>query len=905
MAIGAYAFYNCESLRSVALGNGITKVSDFAFYNCKSLTTVMLGDNITSIGDSAFYGCSKLANVSMPNSLEIIGNSSFYGCMELINIMVPESVMSIGARAFYDCKSLRSITIGNSVTNIGYYAFSDCVSLEDVIIGKNVANITDYTFFDCGKLTSIVVSPDNLFYSSTNGILLTKDGKTLIRGIDKNTIVPEGVESLGNGAFSYYASITSVTIPSSVTNIGTYAFSYTTNLIAIVFTGNSPLTVDSSAFTKVNSSCTVKVPFGSSGWGVDIPGVWHGLKIDYTIPVMKFNSNGGILEEAERITDNGLVGELPVPSREGYSFSGWFTAVDGGEIILPGMTIDESIRVYAHWAANRYVVELNPNGGALEPSNSTVEVVFDSKYGELPCPVRVGYSFAGWARSLIDGTVIDKDTLATTNQILYALWKANQYQIIYDANDGSGETYIRDAVYDEDTEIVANPFTRIGHVVLGWATSADGAMVYEPRQIVRNLTDESTGGVALYAVWGLFDVATPVIGSDNGTSFVGDTCLVTISCATDGTDIYFSTKGTPPRIRESNRYTGAFTITNTTQIIAIAVRENVISEVAVATISRRILTLPEAAGVTELAFETGGDAEWLPMVDATSANGFSIKSGEIGCAPYGSSNITWLATEVAGAGTFSFRWKVDCEHDYTGMCLWDHLAVFTNGVEATRIDGSQDWADVSFLFADGDTHSVRWVFVKDDEDDDSVTFEDCGWVSGVSWVPAVVTADREYGIGEMPEAVSVRPGVMLSVKIDHEPIESEIVALGNRITIAPKSEDQKAEYFKVVGSYDAMAGSVALKVVLDDEAIDLDETAQEVLRAVVNPSFVSGVVSLNDVKSGLYYGIVVVDELSKMESASAEITFVKAATDGVTLTIPKPEGPSAFFKIVVSDEGME
>ena len=289
------------------------------------------------------------------------------------------------------------------------------------------------------------------------------------------------------------------------------------------------------------------------------------------------------------------------------------------------------------------------------------------------------------------------------------------------------------------------------------------------------------------------------------------------------------------------------------------------------------------------------------MADVSAASGYSVRSGAIGCASYGTNIVTWLATEVEGMGTFSFRWKVDCEHDYTGMCLWDRLVVFTNGVEAAKIDGSQDWADVSLQFADSGKHSIRWLFLKDDEDDDDVSFEDCAWVSGVKWTPAIVVADTDYDIGEMPESVAVQPGVTLSVKVESEPTEGDIAALAARVTISPKSPEQNAEYFKVVGSYDSENEAVVLKIILDDDAIELAQTAKEVLEAVTDQVFAGGEVALASAKQGLYYGIVAVDDLSKMEAASLDVVFVKAGENGVRLAIPKPQGPSAFFKIVVSD----
>ena len=621
---------------------------------------------------------------------------------------------------------------------------------------------------------------------------------------------------------------------------------------------------------------------------------------------VSFDPKGGNLQggsASKIVTYDAEYGELPEPSRVGYTFVRWMLGDD--EISsMSVVTTACNHTLSAAWTANKYVVELNSNEGTLDPELSTIEVVFDSAYGALPQPERVGYGFVGCATSMIGGEIIGPDSLATTNQVLYALWEANQYQIVYDANNDSGETYAADAVYDEDVEIAENPFVWLAHVFVGWSDSPDGEVAYEPEEIVRNLTAVPDGVVTLYAMWEPLVVAVPAVSPGDGTSFIEDTCLVTITCESEGADIYYSTKGTPPRIKESYLYTEPFEIADTTQIMAVAVKEGVMSEVSVVTISRRELTIPEAAGAVELPFETGGDAEWEPTADKTSPNGLSVKSGTIGCAEYGSSNVTWLVTSVEGAGTLSFQWKVDCEHDYTGMCLWDHLVVSTNGVEVTRIDGSQDWAQVSLSFGSG-SNVIRWAFVKDDEDDDSAPFEDRAWISCVTWTPAVIIEDTTYDADEMPEMVTAQPGVTLRVKVETEPTADEIAAFMARIVISPKSAEQSSDYFKVVGTYDSAIGSVVMSVAIDEEAIELNRTATEILGAVMDKSFTGGEVTIPSAKQGLWYGIVVVDDLSRLNEAAESVSFVQAGEDGVKIDITRPEGPTAFCKIVVRDEGRE
>ena len=52
-------------------------------------------------------------------------------------------------------------------------------------------------------------------------------------------------------------------------------------------------------------------------------------------------------------------------------------------------------------------------------------------------------------------------------------------------------------------------------------------------------------------------------------------------------------------------------------------------------------------------------------------------------------------------------------------------------------------------------------------------------------------------------------------------------------------------------------------------------------------------------------GIVVVDDLSRLNEAAESVSFVLAGEDGVKIDITRPEGPTAFCKIVVRDEGRE
>ena len=212
----------------------VTKVGNKAFYECTSLTSITIPDGVTSIGNYAFYYCIGLTSITIPDSVTSIGDLAFYGCSGLTSITIPNSVTSIGVFAFLDCSGLTSVTIPNSVTSIGDSAFTGCSGLTSVTIGNSVTSIGDYAFSGCIGLTSIVVESGNTVYDSRNNCnaIIETSTNTLITGC-KNTVIPNGVTSIGDLAFSGCIGLTSITIPSSVTSIGRYAFEGCSGLTSI------------------------------------------------------------------------------------------------------------------------------------------------------------------------------------------------------------------------------------------------------------------------------------------------------------------------------------------------------------------------------------------------------------------------------------------------------------------------------------------------------------------------------------------------------------------------------------------------------------------------------------------------------------------------------------------------
>ena len=86
--------------------------------------------------------------------------------------------------------------------------------------------------------------------------------------------------------------------------------------------------------------------------------------------------------------------------------------------------------------------------------------------------------------------------------VLYSNWKANTYEIIYNANGGNGMMSPSVMTYDVEKELLVNAFSRAGYTFKGWSTNPKASIAeYTNQQSVENLTSEQNGRITLYAIW--------------------------------------------------------------------------------------------------------------------------------------------------------------------------------------------------------------------------------------------------------------------------------------------------------------------------------------------------------------------------------------------------------------------
>ena len=219
---------------------------------------------LTSIITNAFYGCTGLTSVTIPTSVTSIANYAFKYCTHLTSITFPNSVTSIGTEAFYNCAQLGSVSFGNSLRTIGNNAFNSCYSLTSIEIPSSVTTITNNPFSGCRAVTQITVEAGNNYFDSRDGCnaIIKTSSNQLVAGC-RNTVIPEGITSIGTSAFYYQTSLSAITIPSSVADIYSFAFDQCTGLTSLTVMASTPPTLGTNALRGVTTSIPVYVPVGS------------------------------------------------------------------------------------------------------------------------------------------------------------------------------------------------------------------------------------------------------------------------------------------------------------------------------------------------------------------------------------------------------------------------------------------------------------------------------------------------------------------------------------------------------------------------------------------------------------------------------------------------------------------
>ena len=146
----------------------------------------------------------------------------------------------------------------------------------------------------------------------------------------------------------------------------------------------------------------------------------------YTIT---FNSNAGT--EVDSITQdyNTTITKPDDPTKEGYTFAGWFIDNETFENEFEFTTMPASdTTVYAKWNVKQYTITFESNGGT---KLNSITQDYNTQITKPSDPTKEGYTFAGW---FMDNetfmNAFEFNTMPASNVTIYAKWEINTYTII-------------------------------------------------------------------------------------------------------------------------------------------------------------------------------------------------------------------------------------------------------------------------------------------------------------------------------------------------------------------------------------------------------------------------------------------------------------------------------------------
>ena len=237
----------------------------------------------------------------------------------------------------------------------------------------------------------------------------------------------------------------------------------------------------------------------------------------YTV---NFNANGGSTPTASKtVTYDSTYGTLPTPTRDGYTFDGWYTAASGGTKITSStkVSITAAQTLYAHWTLKTYTITYNANGGTGAPGNQTKNHGTNITLSTTK-PTKASVEQNSYIVSFDDADhYIQLNSITSKRSLRYAFttWNTNA--------NGSGTSYASGATYSGNANLTlyaqwnetkvqyditlptAEECVRPNYILQGFATTADGPVEYEP-----GVMYVPSSNITLYAIWSVDQVQVKI-----------------------------------------------------------------------------------------------------------------------------------------------------------------------------------------------------------------------------------------------------------------------------------------------------------------------------------------------------------------------------------------------------------
>ena len=201
VVIGDYALHNARFLGGITIPEGVTRIGISAFEDCRSMDSVVFaGNNVEEIGAWAFYNCHSLRSLTLPEGVEEIGRAAFFDCTYLKELTIPSTMKKIADNGFAGCEKMEKMYVNALVPpTIEAKTFEDVNRATPVFVPKGTLERyqADEYWSEFFNMAEYEAPTGNLNTAAdANGLRkVVRDGQVLIiRGDKTYTILGESIQ---------------------------------------------------------------------------------------------------------------------------------------------------------------------------------------------------------------------------------------------------------------------------------------------------------------------------------------------------------------------------------------------------------------------------------------------------------------------------------------------------------------------------------------------------------------------------------------------------------------------------------------------------------------------------------------------------------------------------------------
>ncbi|EHV5201675.1 InlB B-repeat-containing protein [Listeria monocytogenes] len=176
----------------------------------------------------------------------------------------------------------------------------------------------------------------------------------------------------------------------------------------------------------------------------------------------------------QTVNYDSLIQEPTAPTKDGYTFTGWYDAETGGNKwdFAANKMPAKNVTLYARFSTNAYTATFDKEG-----TTTTQAVDYDSLLTEPTAPTKDGYTFDGWYDAETGGNKWNFATnkMPAKNMTLYARFSLKAYTATFNVED---TTTTQAVDYDALIEEPTAP-TKEGHTFDGWYDAETGGSKWD------------------------------------------------------------------------------------------------------------------------------------------------------------------------------------------------------------------------------------------------------------------------------------------------------------------------------------------------------------------------------------------------------------------------------------------